>query len=95
MLSRCRPQGPAESPGFLRGHLTIPGLIFQQFPTDFSVLAVWHVLSHLGMIDDLDTLQAQVDLERSLVDALQAEYNELLAELRVALQRQAELRTIL
>jgi hypothetical protein len=41
-------------------------------------------------LDNLNTLQAQVDLEKCLVESLQAELHAALAELH-ALQRQAEL----
>jgi len=38
--------------------------------------------------DELNTLQAKVDLERGFVEMLQAEYNQVLNELRI-LQAQA------
>jgi hypothetical protein len=44
-------------------------------------------------LDDLKTLQAQVELERCLVESLQAELQNALAELH-AVQRQAELRPL-
>lgn len=43
---------------------------------------------------DLEALQDQVDAEKRIVAALQAEYNKALEELRVALQREAELKAL-
>ncbi len=43
---------------------------------------------------ELKALQDQVDAEKRVVEALQAEYNEALDELRVALAREAQLRAL-
>lgn len=44
--------------------------------------------------DDLKNLENQVDAEKRAVDALQAEYNKALDELRVALQREAAMQSL-
>jgi hypothetical protein len=43
---------------------------------------------------ELKALQDQVDAEKRAVEALQAEYNKALEELRVALEREAQLRAV-
>ena len=45
-------------------------------------------------LQELQTLQDQVDLEKRVVEALQAEYSKTLEELRSALQKQAELQVL-
>jgi hypothetical protein len=42
-------------------------------------------------VDPLKDLEDQVDAEKRVVEVLQAEYTKALEELRIALQRQAEL----
>lgn len=43
---------------------------------------------------ELQALQDQVDAEKRMVEALQAEYNKASEELRVALEREAQLRAL-
>jgi hypothetical protein len=43
---------------------------------------------------ELRVLEDQVDAEKRVVEALQVEYNKALEELRVALEREAQLRAL-
>jgi hypothetical protein len=45
-------------------------------------------------LEELQALQDQVDLEKRVVEALQAEYNKALEELKSALKKQAELQVL-